>query len=1584
MKKIYTFLVFGLSVFLFRIQAQAPNLPVRTTLATTLSGSKTFSNSVGSDMISFPLSSPSEFTLEIKAKINAAQGRGLDVEAKNAFGVGLRTSLDKTTFNNTTTLSVISNLSTTVDNAQEQTYRYAVKDGIANIYQDGHYLGSKALELVTDPSGTSQIVYGADNLLGRWAGVTGNNSGRPSDYGWANTVATLPWNTANSTSGVRYIDVTAGHTFESDGTAYNGRIMYMRWDNAAYSASTYSYPVKLEKGLQYEFSWIYEYVANAAAGAKINIAIAAGADGSGAIASKSFTTAAANKLRKGDLIFTSEVEGTYYVTFTGAYALFGIADLKLKSTNLINTWDGFANDGSKSPAIYGWANSNATSIFTVANSITGTRYMDVTNGHTFESDGSIYSGKLMYIGWDEAAVQNSTYSFPVQLEASKDYNFSWIYDYISNSAPGSQMTVRINSLADGTGIDIASKSFVTGAANALRRGDLSFTAQNAGTYYVTISGDQAVFGIGELKIQKEQLARISIGKNYTAGTVDMVVSSVTYDDKAYAPEKIIAPSVQTLETTTDLNVSAFAKSNVVLKGSASLYLKNAYNPLINATVDLSATTGSLYFENSKPSEVINSYLKFITVNGVPAGNGANVSVSMYGSGAVVSNYSDVGIALPLEVFTEENFGGTSRQYQAVMPFYDLNTFDNKIKSFKLKKGYMATFATGADGSGYSRVFIATNQDLEIPVLPLNLNGTISFIRTMKWNEASKKGLANGSNEVIAATNITWFYNWNTGLDTTPSVEYVPIRQNDGWPSFTPAYTKEGYTHLLGFNEPDRPDQANMTVEAAINSWPALLKSGLRVGSPATSDPFNPWMGSFMAQAEAKNYRIDYVALHCYWYKSAAQWKSDLQNIYDRYKRPIWITEWNIGANWTGNSFPDGPLLLTDANAIKHKNDLAGVLDVLETTDYVERYSLYNWVQDARALYVTINDAFKIRNPNWESYVWLKTAPVIASTATDYVVLTPAGEYYANKASAKAYNPAREYISTWKTLVETLSYKLSSDFTNATINWTGNNQELVNRYTVERRLEGETDFSVFYDSANSTILTVNDVVHSKAEYRLKVVGKDNTETISPVITIAKAIVPDAPAGLSGNAISTTIINLNWPATDRAEAYNLWRADAIDGTYSLIASYLTETGFQDTGLNKNTSYYYAITALNTGGESQKSSPLTVNTLDLVIPDKVSNVALASGDAKVRLEWSNMYDAEFYIKRSTSQLGPFTTIGTAQSGSYVDLTALNGTTYYYKIAAFNALGEGLESEIVTSKPDLGQHAYYDFSENTGVNTHDQWGFYDGTLAPAATWTLGKKGSGIDFNGTSASYIKLKDGIMEGLNDFTISAWVNSKAIANNTRIFDFGYDTASWMAFVPYYGGDKIRYKISYGGNSAEIIGTYTLPLNQWVHLALVQSGDLCKIYADGVEIASGTVTLKPSGLGKTTANYLIKSQWPGDPYLNASMDEFIIYNRALNAAEINAIAKGDITLDVDDFSNTTNPLDLVRAFPNPTSGPVDIDFTIGEASQKISIYTADGKLISQSDYAVENGKIHLNLEHNSTGIYFIKLNSYPDKTIRIVKK
>ena len=55
--------------------------------------------------------------------------------------------------------------------------------------------------------------------------------------------------------------------------------------------------------------------------------------------------------------------------------------------------------------------------------------------------------------------------------------------------------------------------------------------------------------------------------------------------------------------------------------------------------------------------------------------------------------------------------------------------------------------------------------------------------------------------------------------------------------------------LLGFNEPDQADQANMSVEEAIRQWPEMMKSGLRIGSPLPANPSNNWITNFLSKCD---------------------------------------------------------------------------------------------------------------------------------------------------------------------------------------------------------------------------------------------------------------------------------------------------------------------------------------------------------------------------------------------------------------------------------------------------------------------------------------------------------------------------------------------------------------------------------------------------------------------------------------------------------------------------------------------------------------------------------------------------------------
>ena len=927
---------------------------------------------------------------------------------------------------------------------------------------------------------------------------------------------------------------------------------------------------------------------------------------------------------------------------------------------------------------------------------------------------------------------------------------------------------------------------------------------------------------------------------------------------------------------------------------------------------------------------------------------------------------------PLEVFSQENYGGSSKQYEIFTPHSSLGAFDNNIKSFKLEKGYMVTFASNPDGTGYSRVYRADDADLEVASLSPYLNGTISFIRVMTLHDyITKKGWAGWDEVELNATNSTWYYDWSANGSTKPTLEYVPIKQKLDWPGWEEILSKTGASHVLGYNEPDKSEQANITVETAIERWPNYMQTGLRLGSPAPSDPFNGWLTDFMTMAEARNYRIDFIPIHAYWDKSPEQWSNDLDYLYNQYQRPMWITEWNIGANWTGNNFPDGPDMLTDANATKHKNDLKAVLDVLEGKEYVERYSIYNWVQDARAVIATIDDSFKLRNPDWENYEWLKTAPVISSWDDGYKVLTPAGEYYSNLASRKAYNPSVEYIPTWTPLKDSLSSNLSGDYQNITIKWEGINNDLVNKYIVERKLEDETEFSVFYESSDYSVLSVDDVVHSAAEYQIKVVGKDNTESAySEILTFKQSEIPETPSDLTGEGISSSIVNLSWSEVDNAESYNLKRANTEDGTYETISSYLTETYYQDTGLNVNTTYYYKVSALNSGGEGVDSSPISVKTNSIETPDTVSNILISYGDAQVKLKWDLMYDAEFYVKRSTSIDGSFENIATVDTNEYTDPDVENGVTYYYKITAFNDEGESEDSKVVVAKPQSGQHLYYDFHENEGSSPHDQWGNYKGTLTSSVNWEPGIQDSGIYLDGSSSSYMEIEEGVMENLTNFTISSWVKLESSQNWVRIFDFGSDTDTYMFLTPKSGNDGKYFFVFKNAGVEEYIYTNVSPvLGKWVHVAVSLEGSTGIIYIDGVEAGrNDAMTINPSMLGETNQNYIGKSQWP-DPYLNGTIDDFKIYNYALNADEISELAQ--IELSSDNFSIEVTG----ETCPDKNNGKITI---VGQADLTYSAtvngtpYSFTDNTLVLTDLTESNYDICISVaEANTDQCYFIEV-------------
>jgi Glycosyl hydrolase catalytic core len=242
-----------------------------------------------------------------------------------------------------------------------------------------------------------------------------------------------------------------------------------------------------------------------------------------------------------------------------------------------------------------------------------------------------------------------------------------------------------------------------------------------------------------------------------------------------------------------------------------------------------------------------------------------------------------------------------------------------IISISLSQGYQATLAENADGSGERFSYIASVSNVNAN-LAFILQNKVSFIRVLRLppTAVKKKGAGATNNAERDALNVSWYYDWGFRDFSTPTTEFAPMSWNANGaldPNVDRIIGNDTLTHYMAFNEPDGVGQANMTTTAAIPPYKKLLRAGHRMVSPATTESqYSVWLQQFTDLANDDTLRIDVVAVHWYdwgnWLAAPPnggnanpnpvdvfnRFKAYITNVYNRYKKPIWITEFNANVN----------------------------------------------------------------------------------------------------------------------------------------------------------------------------------------------------------------------------------------------------------------------------------------------------------------------------------------------------------------------------------------------------------------------------------------------------------------------------------------------------------------------------------------------------------------------------------------------------------------------------------------------------------------------------------------------------------------
>ena len=224
---------------------------------------------------------------------------------------------------------------------------------------------------------------------------------------------------------------------------------------------------------------------------------------------------------------------------------------------------------------------------------------------------------------------------------------------------------------------------------------------------------------------------------------------------------------------------------------------------------------------------------------------------------------------------------------------------------------------------------------------------------------TKKGICVNTNDMGAAVdpadlNCGWYYNWgyrsfkeqNYTNKKFDNLEFVPMIWGIPSVAFNKIFestNNQGYKFMLGYNEPDLQWESDVSYGKAANDWNynfVKYKDKMRLGSTSVSyfpSMNNAWWPVYWnALGASGRNETSFIALHNYqkFYdgkESALQYLEALDATYEKYRKPIWLTEFAV---WKFDKSDK-------SGAAKTQEFMKIVLKGLNQRSYVERYSWFS-------------------------------------------------------------------------------------------------------------------------------------------------------------------------------------------------------------------------------------------------------------------------------------------------------------------------------------------------------------------------------------------------------------------------------------------------------------------------------------------------------------------------------------------------------------------------------------------------------------------------------------------------------------------
>ena len=349
-------------------------------------------------------------------------------------------------------------------------------------------------------------------------------------------------------------------------------------------------------------------------------------------------------------------------------------------------------------------------------------------------------------------------------------------------------------------------------------------------------------------------------------------------------------------------------------------------------------------------------------------------------------------------------------------------------------------------------------------------------------------------------------------------------------------------------------------------------------------------------------------------------------------------------------------------------------------------------------------AYNVYRSTESDGTYTKVGTPTSSPYTDSGLTMSTGYYYKVSASNSGGEGEKSSAGSAVTFPAPTVTVTTESTTTTSISLSWNTVSGATGYYVYREVysSGQYIFTQVGSPTSNTYTDTGLTVNTSYAYKVSARSDAGEGALSSHVSIAT--LPPAPYNLTVGTVSTSSIPLSWESVSNVTGYRVYRSTSSEGTYTLIASTTDYyySSYTDNIGTANTTYYYKVSAYNSGGEGEKSSSVSATTL-LPAPTSLTFGTVTSNS--IAMTWTAVSGATgYYVYRSTSSSGSFPRVGTVTSASYTDTGLTGGTTYYYIVAAYNAnVPRGAESATVNkiTVPAVPTN----LSVNSGTGRDIQW---------------------------------------------------------------------------------------------------------------------------------------------------------------------------------------------------------------------------------------------------------------------------------------